>query len=558
MESDAGMDVEVKVVIVGAGIAGIGAGRRLMELGWIPGEDFVILEANSRVGGRMHTIDCVSSKAANREEKKTVKEEAENKTPEEDSNDASSSSSSSSSSPLLPFGIDVGAQWVHGRVGNPIYKLAFDQFGLEMTKPYKGFEMFAADGTPVFHNDELSQIWIQSRKTYNRLSIDIDERMDNIINGRDDGAALRKGRTQVNKEPYCDISVLDAWDKAVSVYGLGSSSFLNIKTIEGQLLAWLQSSTEQYEGADSSELSLVHEHYEVSCPGGDTEILGGYKLLIDKLLDEEWTIKNSEMKRRLRDSIRRSHSVTSIDYGSSASQHQVTIRCRNGKTFKCNSCIITLPLGVLQKSLSTPSDVTDMSHLVTFQPPLPKWKSDTILKMGVGLMNKVVLEFPKVFWSSDVRGVGYASDDDKGAWRFFYNVEHVTQRPILMGFLTAKFAWKMEKQSDEEHIQGAMSVLRRIYGDDIPEPTSYYITRWGSNPYSYGSYSFMKVGTVHDDYGLLMKDIDSCLFWAGEHTFREHIGCVHGAYLSGIRAADQSARKKSGEKKVANRSCSAC
>lgn len=96
-------------------------------------------------------------------------------------------------------------------------------------------------------------------------------------------------------------------------------------------------------------------------------------MLIDKLLDEERTVKNLDVKRRLRDSIRLSHSVTGIDYGSSSkgkektSQHNVTIRCRNGMAFRCNSCIITLPLGVLQKSLSTPPNVSDISHLVTFQ-----------------------------------------------------------------------------------------------------------------------------------------------------------------------------------------------
>lgn len=109
---------------------------RSLLAGWLPGEDFVILEANSRVGGRMHTIDCVNSKA---EKEKTMKHEGENvESEEEDSKKHSPSPSPSPPTTLLPFGIDVGAQWIHGRVGNPIYKLAFDLFELEMTRPYQG------------------------------------------------------------------------------------------------------------------------------------------------------------------------------------------------------------------------------------------------------------------------------------------------------------------------------------------------------------------------------------------------------------------------------------
>ena len=43
-----------KVIIIGAGIAGIGAGSYLANHGV---HDFVILEASDRTGGRIHTVD---------------------------------------------------------------------------------------------------------------------------------------------------------------------------------------------------------------------------------------------------------------------------------------------------------------------------------------------------------------------------------------------------------------------------------------------------------------------------------------------------------------------
>jgi len=46
------MPKETKIIIVGAGAAGIAAASRLLQKGV---NDFVILEANDRIGGRIYT-----------------------------------------------------------------------------------------------------------------------------------------------------------------------------------------------------------------------------------------------------------------------------------------------------------------------------------------------------------------------------------------------------------------------------------------------------------------------------------------------------------------------
>jgi len=48
------MPKKTKIVIVGAGAAGIAAASRLLRNGI---SDFVILEANDRIGGRVYTKD---------------------------------------------------------------------------------------------------------------------------------------------------------------------------------------------------------------------------------------------------------------------------------------------------------------------------------------------------------------------------------------------------------------------------------------------------------------------------------------------------------------------
>jgi len=82
MDQHQGKVRRVKVVIIGAGIAGIGAGNRLVDEGI---DDFVILEASDRVGGRIRSIDLDTD---------------------------------------MGHRIELGANWIHGNEHNPIYGIA--------------------------------------------------------------------------------------------------------------------------------------------------------------------------------------------------------------------------------------------------------------------------------------------------------------------------------------------------------------------------------------------------------------------------------------------------
>jgi monoamine oxidase len=68
-----------RVVVIGAGLAGLAAARKLKGLG----HDVVVLEGRNRIGGRVHTSTQWSD---------------------------------------LP--LDLGASWIHGTTGNPLTALA--------------------------------------------------------------------------------------------------------------------------------------------------------------------------------------------------------------------------------------------------------------------------------------------------------------------------------------------------------------------------------------------------------------------------------------------------
>jgi hypothetical protein len=103
-------------------------------------------------------------------------------------------------------------------------------------------------------------------------------------------------------------------------------------------------------------------------------------------------------------------------------------------------------------------------------------------------------------------------------------------------------AAQTECQSDEELIYEATLALQNMYPADIvPPPRESIITRWGKDPYSRGSYSYVGQEATAEDYDLMAKPIGNQLYFAGEASCKSHPATVHGAYISGLRAAAEIA-----------------
>jgi len=207
--------------------------------------------------------------------------------------------------------------------------------------------------------------------------------------------------------------------------------------------------------------------------------------------------------------------------------HQSPIRVITQNTeFLADHVIVTLPLGVLQ------------AGKVRFTPELPQDKQTAIAKLGMGTLNKCYLRFPDVFWSADVDWLEYISASH-GEWTEWVSFNRAANMPILLGFNAADRGRAIETWSDEQIVASAMQTLRTIYGVSIPEPIDYQITRWASDPFSLGSYSYNPVGAVPKMRQELAAPLEKSVFFAGEASNEDYFGTAHGAYLSGLRAAQE-------------------
>lgn len=259
--------------------------------------------------------------------------------------------------------------------------------------------------------------------------------------------------------------------------------------------------------ADVSVMSLKYWDQDSDFGGQDVLITQGYDQITSYLasgLD-----------------IRLSTIVTEINYAKTT----VSVMTSNG-TYTAPKVIITTPLGVLKKGV------------IKFTPSLPASYTSAISRLGMGLLNKLYLRFPYKFWNNQEQLLGYIGLE-KGRWAEWYDLQHVTNQPILLGFNAASFAATAEAYTDQQTVASAMNVLRTIYGAASPDPLGYKITRWGKNSWSFGSYSYVALGSSPSDCDVFTKSINSRLYFAGEHTNRAYIGTVHGAYLSGLRASGQ-------------------
>ena len=77
-----------------------------------------------------------------------------------------------------------------------------------------------------------------------------------------------------------------------------------------------------------------------------------------------------------------------------------------------------------------------------------------------------------------------------------------------------------------------------MFGAGVPPPVGAIVARLGNNSFQRGGITFMPPGGTHELHRALAAPLaNGRLVLAGEHTSSLHAGTVHGAIVSGRRAA---------------------
>ncbi|KAA8649885.1 putative lysine-specific histone demethylase Aof2 [Aspergillus tanneri] len=299
-----------------------------------------------------------------------------------------------------------------------------------------------------------------------------------------------------------------------------------------RLLNWHLANLEYANAANIGKLSLSGWDQDIGneFEGAHSQVVGGYQQVPFGLWS--WPTKLD---------VRPNKTVCKITYDPTGLGKQKTvIHCEDGDSFVADRVVLTCPLGVLKH------------QSIQFSPPLPDWKLGAINRLGFGVMNKVILVFDKPFWDTERDMFGLLREPkiwdsmtqedfaaNRGRFYLFWNCMKTTGLPVLVALMAGDAAHQAECTPDAEIIAEVTSQLRNVFKHTaVPDPLETIITRWRSDKFTRGSYSYVAAQALPGDYDLMAQSIGN-LHFAGEATCGTHPATVHGAYLSGLRAASE-------------------
>ncbi|KAH1168422.1 hypothetical protein KIL84_003905 [Mauremys mutica] len=547
---EAAAEARPRVLVVGAGLAGLGAAQRLSSSRAFP--HLRLLESTGRAGGRVCSQRFGSEV------------------------------------------VEMGAHWIHGpSKENPVFQLASDYGLLDEEAMSEENQQIEVGGHPllpaVFYSSAgrvLSPELVEGVR--NLFSTLLDQTREFLhmpqVSVPSVGEYLRKEIAQQVKEwtdddetKWLKLAILNTYFK-------------------------LECCVSGTHSMDDVALGPFGEY--AMLPGLDCTFPGGYGGLPDCMLTS--LPKESVLFHKPVTAVRWGGSYR--EESQEGRTFPVQVECEDGERFLADHVIITVPLaptkhvtlgcasharprqlrpavaGALtapQGQLGSagwsspsqqPTTGTDSQeqlgflkeHHETFiDPPLPPRKADAIRQLGFGTNNKIFLEFEQPFWPPDCQLIEVVWEDEsplveagtdlQASWFRKLIVFLVLQPPeryghILCGFIAGKESEYMETLSDAAVLTALTDVIRRLTGNPhLAPPKKVMRSQWHSAPYTRGSYSYVAVGSSGDDIDALAQPLpeDAAdprplqVLFAGEATHRTFYSTTHGALLSGWREADR-------------------
>ncbi|KAL8721562.1 MAG: hypothetical protein Q9225_001770 [Loekoesia sp. 1 TL-2023] len=319
-----------------------------------------------------------------------------------------------------------------------------------------------------------------------------------------------------------------AMDEAVKQYQF----LLDLSPQDMRLINWHYANMEYANAVNLGKLSLSGWDQDSGneFEGEHAQVIGGYQQVPRGILQYPSPLD-----------LRTHKSVKRISYDADGRRGGVAqIQCDDGQVIDADRIVLTTPLGILKEG-----------NLV-FDPPLPKWKVGPINRLGFGTLNKIILVYDRPFWDVDQDMFGLLRESDmpnsldqedyvknRGKFYLFWNCIKTSGRPVLIALMAGEAAVQAESTSDADLVAGVTKELRRMFKDSqVPLPSETIVTRWGIDRFARGTYSYVGATSLPGDYEVMAKAVGN-LHFAGEATCGTHPATVHGAYISGLRAASE-------------------
>jgi len=176
---------------------------------------------------------------------------------------------------------------------------------------------------------------------------------------------------------------------------------------------------------------------------------------------------------------------------------------------------------------------------VIFAPHLPVEVLQAHHDLPLGLLDKVALKFKRNVFPSERSELLVQRRSDCRGMNFL--TRHWDSNTCI-GFYGGRFAHEMEAAGEAAAIEHALAELTTMLGGEVRKHFDRGLaTAWAADPFARGSYSHCLPGRFGAR-AVLTRPVGGRLVFAGEHTEQAHYGTLHGAHLSGKRAAREARR----------------
>uniref|UniRef100_A0A1D1XJL7 Lysine-specific histone demethylase 1 3 n=1 Tax=Anthurium amnicola TaxID=1678845 RepID=A0A1D1XJL7_9ARAE len=317
---------------------------------------------------------------------------------------------------------DLGGSVLTGTLGNPLGIIA-KQLGSSMHKVRDKCPLYRSDGRPV--------------------DPDTDTKVENAFNRLLDTASKLR---QLMGEVSMNVSLGSALETFREVYGDA------VNKEELNLFNWHLANLEYANAGLLSKLSLAFwdqdDPYDM---GGDHCFLPGGNGRLVQALAENLPIVYEK-------------TVHTIRYGPDGVQV-----IAGSQVYEGDMALCTVPLGVLK------------SGAIKFIPELPQRKLDGIKRLGFGLLNKVAMLFPRVFWSTDLDTFGHLSDNPsrRGEFFLFYSYATVAGGPLLIALVAGEAAHNFETMPPTDAVTLVLQILKGVFNIFyFSYSVAFYFIRW--------------------------------------------------------------------------------